>query len=162
MTEAQAPGAPRVAAAPPASKPLLAVEVLCALLLAFLLLLLLGGAVLRHQGYTAPAVYEFVRVLFVYLVALSAVIAYAHRTNLCVPGWWREDTVSYQAAMSVLSLGLTGLTVQMLLKQGFRPDASSLLGVPEGISHIPIGLFAIGLSLISLKRLLAAWRGALA
>ena len=158
MSDAQAPGAPGEAPDPPASTPLLVVEVVCALLLACLLLLLLGSAVLRHQGYTAPAVYEFVRVLFVYLVGLSAIIAYARRTNLCVPGWWREDSVSYQAALSILACGLTGLTVQMLLKQGFRPDASSLLGVPEGISHIPIGLFAFGLSLISLKRLLAAWR----
>lgn len=160
MTEGQMPGAPGEAAPLPASTPRLVVEVVCALLLAFLLLLLLGGAVLRHQGYTAPAVYEFVRVLFVYLVGLSAIVAYARNTNLCVPGWWRAGSVSYQAAMSVLSLGLVGLTLQMLLKQGFRPDASSLLGVPEGISHIPIGLFAVGLSLISLGRLWTALFGA--
>lgn len=134
------------------------VELLCATLLAGLFLLLLGSAALRNKGYTAPAVYEFIRLMFVYLVGLSAIVAFARRTNLCVPGWWREDSVSYQAAMSVLSLGLLGLTVQMLAKLGFGSDASSLLGLPEGVSHIPIGLFALGLSVISLGRLAAAWR----
>lgn len=147
---------PPVPAEPPPNAMRLALEVICALLLVALFLLLLGSALLRNRGYTAPAVYEVIRVTFVYMVGLAALVAFARRVNLCVPGWWRKESVSYQAAMLVLSATLTFLTFQMLFGQGFGPDAASLLGLPEGTMHIPIGLFATGLTVLSAARLRAA------
>jgi len=138
---------------------LFALELLCAWLLLVLFILLLVTAGLRYTGFTAPWIYEFVRVIFVYMVGLSAIVAFARGANLRVPGWWDEKSVSYQTVMLLLSLILTFLTAQMLLKQGFGTDASSLLGLPEGISHIPMGLFGLGLTLISLRWLRAAIRG---
>jgi TRAP-type C4-dicarboxylate transport system permease small subunit len=159
MTQASESGDIAVAPPPPPpSKARFVLELVCALLLTVLFLLLLGSSLLRNHGYTAPAVYEFIRVTFVYVVGVSAIVAFARRANLCVPGWWKEDSVSYQMAMLVLSGILAFLTGQMLIKQGFSTDAASLLGLPEGTSYIPIGLFAIGLVILSASRLLAAIR----
>ena len=159
-----APSSAGAAAEPPLSaNPVrFALELVCAALLALLFLLLLGTSALRNQGYTAPGVYEFIRVTFVYLIGLSAIVAYLRGANLRVPGWWPEDSVTYQAILLLLSLCLTFLSVQMLLRQGFGNDASSLLGLPEGISHIPIGLFGLGLSLVCARRLRVAIRRKLA
>jgi TRAP-type C4-dicarboxylate transport system permease small subunit len=143
----------------PASPVRFALELLCAALLLVLFVLLLVTAGLRYAGFTAPWIYEFIRVIFVYMVGLSAIVAFARGVNLRVPGWWKEKSLSYQAVMLLLSAGLMFLTAQMLFKQGFGADASSLLGLPEGVSHIPMGLFALGLTVISLQQLRAAIRG---
>lgn len=144
---------PGIGTSPAPSLPRFCAEVACAVLLALLFLLLLATAAFRHVGYTAPGVYELIRIIFVYLIGLAAIVAFARRVNLHVPAWWRSDSLSYQTALLVLSLTLTFLTVRMLVMQGFGTDASSLLRLPEGISHIPVGLFGAGLSLQSGARL---------
>lgn len=148
------PNGPQASTAAPKASPwMLALESTTAALLVALFILLLASALLRNRGFTAPAVYEVIRLAFVYLVGLSALVAFARRANLRVPGWWKEDAASYQAALLGLSAGLAFLALQMLLRQGFRPDAASLLGYPEGTLHIPIALFACGLTAVSAVRL---------
>jgi len=79
------------------SRARLGLELVAAALLFMLLALLLLAMALRLLGRAEPWLFEFNRVLFVFLVALGAVVAYARGQNLRVPGTWVEGSLPYEA-----------------------------------------------------------------
>lgn len=136
----------------------LAVEVLAAVLLCLLLVLLLLAMGLRLAGVAEPRLFELTRVLFVFLTAIAAVVAYARGHNLRVPGAWKEGTPSYEAAHLAVALVLTLLTARYVQVQGFATDATSLLGLPEVVPYLPVLLFGAGVTVTAFLRLRRALR----
>lgn len=144
---------PEPESAPPPSRARHALEVLCATLLGLLFLLMLATAAFRHASFTAPWMYELIRVVFVYLTGCAAIVAFARGANLHVPAKWKSGSTSYQVALFLLAAGLFVMTVRMLVTQGFGTDAASLLGLPEGTSHVPVALFGLGLAIVCAARI---------
>lgn len=142
---------------PPPSRVRFGIELVAAFLLLSLLVLLLLAMGLRLLGRAEPWLFEFTRVLFVFLTAIAAVVAYARGGNLRVPGAWAEGSVSYEAAHFALALLLTVLAARYLYVQGFATDATSLLGMPEVAPYLPVLMFGGGVTVVYFHR----WRRAL-
>ncbi len=144
----------------PPSRARLGLELVAAALLFMLLVLLLLAMALRLLGRAEPWLFEFTRVLFVFLVSLGAIVAYARGQNLRVPGTWIEGSVSYEALHFALAAFVTILTARYLQTQGFATDATSLLGLPEVAPYLPVMLFAGGVTVVYFQRLRRALRTA--
>jgi TRAP-type C4-dicarboxylate transport system permease small subunit len=142
----------------PPSPARLGLELVAAALLVMLLALLLLAMALRLLGRAEPWLFEFTRVLFVFLVALGAVVAYARGQNLRVPGTWVEGSVSYEAVHFALAAFVAILAARYLHTQGFAKDATSLLGLPEAAPYLPVLLFAGGVAVVYFQRLRRALR----
>ncbi|MCL4186523.1 MAG: hypothetical protein KJZ85_02860 [Rhodobacteraceae bacterium] len=134
------------------------VEALAGVLLVVLGTMLLASTVLRYAGHGEPRLAELTRVVFVYLIGLAAIAAYARHENIVVPGIWKPGSALYQLACTLLSGAVLWLAVRYVAFIGWDRDPMSLMKLPEATSSLPIVLFAAGLLAISLLRLVAALR----
>lgn len=135
-----------------------AVETIAGALLAMLGALLLTSTVLRYAGSGDPRLFELTRVVFVFLIGISAIAAYARFENIVVPGVWKPEGVVYQLACTVLSGAVAWLAFRYVAFIGWDRDPMSLLRLPEAMGYVPVVVFAVGLFVISLARLIAALR----
>ena len=130
-----------------------ALEGLSATLLAFLCLLILASTVLRHVGIGEPRLFEITRVVFVYLIGISAITAFVRAHNIFVPGLWNAASISHQLAMLLLAAVLAYLSIKYVYSSGWEVDSTSLLKLPEATPYVPILLFAIAITVMSAMRL---------
>jgi TRAP-type C4-dicarboxylate transport system permease small subunit len=133
-------------------------EGLSAFLLVVLGLMLLASTIMRHMGMGDPRLFELTRVAFVYLVGFSAIAAYLRVQNIVVPGVWRMNSVSHQAACTIICGLLAFLTGQYIYSTGWEVDTMSLLQLPENTPYVPVFLFALAVTLLSAVRTVSAFR----
>ncbi|MGI6853725.1 TRAP transporter small permease subunit [Mesorhizobium sp. 1B3] len=133
-------------------------EALSAVLLVTLGLMLLGSTMMRHVGMGDPRLFELTRVAFVYLVGFSAIAAYLRVQNIVVPGIWRMNSATHQAACTFICGVLTWLTGQYIYSTGWETDTMSLLQLPENTPYVPVFLFALAITLLSAARMVRAFR----
>lgn len=134
------------------------VQFLAVLLLVTLCLMLLASSVMRHLGLGDPRLFEITRVVFVYLVGVAAVAAFMRVQNIAVPGLWPMESPTYQFAMAVVAGLLAWLSGRFVYFAGWDADTMSLLRLPEATPYVPVFMFSVLVTLISLVRAVQALR----
>lgn len=128
-----------------------AVTILAILAVFLIQVVQIGG---RASGiHVPPWTYEFSRLLLLWMVAIGAFVSYYNGTSLSVPGRWRPRTIGYELAALLVSGVLVVAGIKFLGVQGWEVAASSLLGVPAAVGYLAILVFAGGVSLVAILRI---------